>query len=84
MHVCIYIYIYIYKHIYIYILYIYIYIYLYIYIYDKGSGVVVWDREDYIAEAEKQFSDKNVCRDVNSKSKTLQDLAETSNDIFKI
>ena len=86
LYIYIYIYINIYN-IYIYILYIYIiyiYIYLYIYIYDKGSCVVVWDREDYIAEAEKQFSDKNVCRDVNSKSKTLQDLAETSNDIFKI
>ena len=51
---------------------------------DKGSHVVVWDLEDYIAEAEKQLSDKNVYRDVNFKSKILQDLAETSNNIFKI
>ena len=50
---------------------------------DKGSCVVVWDREDYIAEAEKQLSDKNVYRDVNFKRKILQDFAETSNDIFK-
>ena len=50
---------------------------------DKGSCVVVWDREDYISEAEKQLSDKNVYRDVNFKSKILQDLAETSNNIFK-
>ena len=35
---------------------------------DKGSCVVMWDRENYIAEAEKQFSDKNVYRDVNFNS----------------
>ena len=50
---------------------------------DKGSCVVVWDCEDYIAEAENQLSDKTVYRNVNFKSKILQDLAETSNDIFK-
>ena len=50
---------------------------------DKGSCVVVWDREDYIAEAEKQLSDRNMYRDVNFISKILQNLAETSNDIFK-
>ena len=50
---------------------------------DKGSCVVVWDREDYIPEAEKQLSDKNVYRNVNSKSKILQDLDETINNIFK-
>ena len=49
----------------------------------KGSCVVAWDREDYIAEAEKQLSDKSLHRDVNFKSKILQDLAETSNDIFR-
>ena len=50
---------------------------------DKGSCVVVWEREDYIAEAEKQLSDKNAYRNVNSKSKILQDLDETINNIFK-
>ena len=25
---------------------------------DKGSAVVVWDRDDYIKEAEKQFGEK--------------------------
>ena len=30
---------------------------------DKGSCVVVWDREDYIAEAEKQLRDRNVNKD---------------------
>ena len=27
---------------------------------EKGSGVVVWDREDYLKEAEKQLSDKKI------------------------
>ena len=27
---------------------------------DKGSCIVVWDRTDYLREAEKQLSDKNV------------------------
>ena len=49
----------------------------------KGSCVVACYREDYIAEAEKQLSDKSLHRDVNFKSKILQDLAETSNDIFR-
>ena len=43
----------------------------------------MWDRENYIAEAEKELSDKNVYRDVDFKRKILQNLAETSNDIFK-
>ena len=27
---------------------------------DKGSGIVIWDREDYLKEAESQLSDENV------------------------
>ena len=27
---------------------------------EKGSGVVLWDREDYSKEAEKQLSDKKI------------------------
>ena len=50
---------------------------------DKGLCVVVWNGGDYIAEAEKQLSDKNVSKDVNFKSKILQGLAETSNSIFR-
>ena len=49
----------------------------------KALCVVVWNCEYYIAEAKKQLSDTNVYRDVNFKSKTPQDLAETSNDILK-
>ena len=51
---------------------------------DKGSCVVVWDREDYIAEASKQLNDESVYKSVKFKDKTLQDLAEKSNNIFKV
>ena len=50
---------------------------------DKCSCVVVWDREDYIAEAERQLGDVTVYEDVNFKEKMLQDLAETSNKLFR-
>ena len=45
---------------------------------DKGSCVVVWDREDYIGEAETQLGDVTVYKDVDFKEKMLQDRAETS------
>ena len=32
---------------------------------DKGSTVVVWERNDYILEAEKQLSDANIYKDVS-------------------
>ena len=50
---------------------------------DRGTCVVVRDREHYILEAEKHLSNKHVCRDVDFKSKILKELAETSNNIFK-
>ena len=31
---------------------------------DKSSAVVVWDRDDYIKEAEKQLGDKDVYEEV--------------------
>ena len=48
----------------------------------KSSCAVLWDREDYIAEAEKQLSDKNVYRNAIFKTKILQDLEDKINDIF--
>ena len=50
---------------------------------DKGSCVVVWDYEDYIAEASQQLNDDSVYKSVKCKDKILQDLAEKSNGIFK-
>ena len=48
----------------------------------KSSCAVVWDSEDYIAEAEKQLSDKNVYRNAIFKTKILQDLEDKINGIF--
>ena len=33
---------------------------------DKGSGVVVWDREDYLKEVEKYFGDKETYEELSS------------------
>ena len=49
----------------------------------KGSCVVVWDREDYIAEAREQLNDDSVYKRVKFKDKILQNLAEKNNGIFK-
>ena len=33
---------------------------------DKGLGVVVWDRKDYLKEAEKQLTDKKKYEELSS------------------
>ena len=38
---------------------------------DKGSTIVVWDREDYIKEAEKQLGDKDVYEEVCNDAEPL-------------
>ena len=45
----------------------------------KGSCVVIWDRNDYITEADKQLSHKYVYKQVSFKEKTLCDLVEMGN-----
>ena len=45
--------------------------------------MVIWGRNDYLMEAEKQLSDKNVKKEVNFDGKLIQDLTETSNKIFR-
>ena len=45
--------------------------------------MVVGDRNDYLMEAEKQLSDKNVYKEVSFNEKLIQDLTEPSNKIFK-
>ena len=50
---------------------------------DKGSSVVVWDRNDYVMEAEKQLSDTNVYKDVSFNENMSQDLVGTSNKLFQ-
>ena len=49
---------------------------------DKGSCVVIWDRLDYLLEAEKQLGDKSIYKDVSPNEKILRDLVETSNNFF--
>ena len=49
---------------------------------DKGSCVFIWDRNDYLLEAEKQLKDKNVYRDVQYNVNVLKDLAEANNKMF--
>ena len=50
---------------------------------DKGSGVVVWDRLDYIMEAEKQLKDRKMYHEVRFSENILTDLVEKSNTMFK-
>ena len=49
---------------------------------DKGSCVVVWDRNDHVLEAEKQLIDANVYRDVSNSKEILTKLSEASNKMF--
>ena len=41
---------------------------------DKGSVVVVWDREDYLKEAYRQLDDKEVCEQVPDDPSVLPKL----------
>ena len=49
---------------------------------DKGSCVVVWDRNDYVLEAEKQLSDFNIYRDESNSKSILPKLSEASSKMF--
>ena len=49
---------------------------------DKGSTVVVWDRDDYIKEAEKQLGDKEIYEEVCNDPKPL--ISTIHNAIEKI
>ena len=49
---------------------------------NNGSFVVVWDRLDYLLEAEKQLGNKIIYMDVSFNDRILRDLLETSNKMF--
>ena len=49
---------------------------------DKGSCVVVWDRDDYLLEAERQSKDEKIDRSVTFNEKLIEDLTEC-NKMFK-
>ena len=50
---------------------------------DKGSCVVVLERNDYIFHSEKQLRDENIYQDVNFSGIILQDLVDKSNKTFR-
>ena len=50
---------------------------------NKGSAVVVWDRVDYIKEAQKQLKDENVYKKVNFEDQNLSELVDKSNHFFR-
>ena len=49
---------------------------------DEGSCVVVWDRNNYLLEAERQLIDTKVYRDVSNTENILGKLSETSNKML--
>ena len=49
---------------------------------DKGSAVVIWDRNDYLKEAEKQLSDRSTYLEIKVIKKDLVNLVEQSNKMF--
>ena len=50
---------------------------------DQGSSIVVWDRLDYLAEAEKQLSDSNTYKEVKLSEKDQIKLVEKSKSMFE-
>ena len=50
---------------------------------DKGSAVVIWNRNDYFKEAEKQLSDKSAYLETKVIEKDFVDLVEQSNKMFE-
>ena len=50
---------------------------------DKGSCIVVWDRNNYLTEAEKQLEDQNVYKKLAFRDKTLSQLVDCSNRFCK-
>ena len=50
---------------------------------DKGSSVVVWDKLDYLAEAESHLKDNNTYKDVKFRDDYLVKLVEKSKKMFK-
>ena len=50
---------------------------------DKGSSIVIWDRVNYLKEANKELSENNVYQEVKFKENMLAELVQTSNKFFK-
>ena len=54
---------------------------------DKGSAVVVWDREDYLAEAKRQLEDINAYKSFKKSDSRIPEIVRDSNayinDLFR-
>ena len=50
---------------------------------DKGSCVVVWDRWEYMKEAQKQLGDSTAYKEIHYNKKILSELVDSSNKYFK-
>ena len=50
---------------------------------DKGSDIVIWDRSDYITEAERHLKSELVYKRVSFEQDMLCDLVTKSNGFFK-
>ena len=50
---------------------------------DNRSCVVIWDRSDYVKEAEIQLRNQNIYKSVEFKDKILSELVEKNNHFFK-
>ena len=48
---------------------------------NKGSSIVVWDRLDYLAEAEKQLNNSKTYKEVQWSEKNQRKLVEKSNSM---
>ena len=44
---------------------------------------MVWDRKDYLLEAERQLGDTSIYKDVSFNDKILSDLVDNSNKLFQ-
>ena len=49
---------------------------------DKESCIVIWGKNDYLMEAEKQLSHEDVYPEVSNRESILSNLAEMSNKMF--
>ena len=50
---------------------------------DKSSCFMVWDRDDYLLEAERQLKAEKIYRSVTFNEKLIEDLTVWSNKMFK-
>ena len=50
---------------------------------DRGSCVIIYDREDSLKEADRQLSDKKTYRDVKYTKNILSSIVDKSNKIFQ-